>query len=331
MRNILFLLIAAAGLGGCATQVMSEKECLAGDWYTAGLEDGAAGRLEAALNERAAQCTKFGAAVDAQAYASGRETALARLCSDEGGYAYGRDGAVYRGVCGPDKEPAFLGGYLSGRRIYALVADRDAAQSAHDEATGRTNYQHNAIDKARHVLDDVEATAEEIEDAKGALDYALRAHRRATHDAEDALYALGRADEALDQAIASSVQWRRSRAFADARQTLAEAHAFARGETAISHCTDEIGSFRPSCWVRAGAPLRDRDTGGLCVVGPGEARLTSRKDQAPGWIHDYAFYTGEEGSGRLARRPVAGFQVLFEDNEGVGYLGVSCQAVVQTH
>jgi Protein of unknown function (DUF2799) len=331
MRNFLFLLIAAGGLGGCATQIMSEKECLAGDWYGAGLEDGAAGLLDDALDERAARCTKFGVAVDAQAYAGGRDAALARLCTDEGGYGFGRDGGVYRGVCRPDAEPAFLGGYLSGRRIYALALDRNAAQSAYDTAIGQVNYQTSAIDRARHVLDDAEATAEEIEDAKGALDYALRSQGRANRDADDGLYALGRADEALDQAIASAAQWRRSRAFADARQTLAEAHAFARGEPAISHCTDEMGSFRPSCWLRAGAPLHDRDSGVLCVVGPGEARLAHRQRRASGSAHEYAFYAGEAGSGRIARQSVEGFEALFEGDEADSYLGVSCQAATQPY
>ncbi len=331
MRNILFLLIATAGLGGCATQIMSERECLAGNWYAAGFEDGAAGLLEAAADERAARCAKFGVAVDTRAYMDGRKAALARLCTDEGGYGFGRDGSVYRGVCSLDVEPAFLGGYLSGRRIYALVLDRDAAQSAYDTASSQAGYQSNAINKARYVLGDAEATAEEIEDAKGALDYALRAHKRATHDAEDALYALGRADEALDQAIASTTQWRRSRAFADASLMLAEAHMFARQETAISYCTDEVGSFRPSCWLRAGAALHDRDTGVLCVVGPGEARLVRRQSRVPGWAHEYAFYAGEEGSGRTARRPTDEFQALFEGDAAHTYLGVSCQATRQIY
>ncbi len=326
MRNILFLLIVTVGLGGCATQIMSEKDCLAGDWYGAGFDDGVAGLLDAALDERAAQCAQFGATIDRQAYAGGRDAALARLCTDEGGYGYGRDGAVYLGVCSREGEPAFLDGYLSGRRIYGLALERDRAQSAYDEATGRVNYQHGAIEQARYVLADTEATAKEIEDANGALDYALRAHRRATHDAEDALYALGRADEALDQAIASSAEWRRGRAFADARQALAGAHEFARRETAIDHCTDEMRSFRPSCWLRAGAPLRDRDTDALCVIGPGEARFTQRQRQASGWAHDYAFYPGEEGSGRISRRSVEGFRVLFGGDETGAYLGVACAA-----
>jgi len=331
MRKLLFLLIATAGLGGCATQIMSEKECLAGDWYGAGLEDGAAGLLDDALDERAARCTKFGVAVDAQAYAAGRDAALARLCTDEGGYGFGRGGGVYRGVCSPEAESSFLGGYLSGRRIYALALDRDAAQSAYDTAIGQVNYQTSAMDRARHVLGDAEATAEEIEDANSALDFALRAQGRANRDADDGLYALGRADEALDQAIASAAQWRRSRAFENARQTLAEAHAFARGEAAISHCTDEMDTFRPSCWLRAGAPLHDRDSGTLCVVGPGEALLVHRQRRASGSAHDYAFYAGEAGSGRIARQSVEGFEALFAGDGAAAYLGVSCQAATETH
>ena len=327
------MLIATAGLAGCATEIMSEKECLAGDWYAAGLADGGKGLLETAYDERVAQCAKFGTAGDALTYVEGREAALSRLCTDEGGYAYGRGGDVYRGVCRAEGEEAFLGGYLSGRRIFALALARDAAQSAYDQAIYAIDYQRSAIDKARRVLDDPEATAEEIKEAHDDIDYARRTKRRLERDSDSALYELGRADEALDQAIASSAEWRRSDAFWNARGRIAEAHEFARRESAIDHCTDDLSSFRPACLVRPGATINDRETGVVCAIGPGEAQLISREMQppggrAPGWVHRYEFYPGEEGSGRIARRPSDGFQALFEGGETTAYWGVSCPASI---
>ena len=44
MRNWSWLVFGGVLLGGCASSVMSEKECLAGDWYGAGFSDGAAGK-----------------------------------------------------------------------------------------------------------------------------------------------------------------------------------------------------------------------------------------------------------------------------------------------
>ena len=68
--------VAAAALSGCATEIMSEKQCLAGDWRAAAFEDGPEGRLEPALDERAARCAQFGAAVDDRAYFDGRRAGL---------------------------------------------------------------------------------------------------------------------------------------------------------------------------------------------------------------------------------------------------------------
>ena len=199
------------------------------------------------------------------------------------------------------RDTAFLTGYLLGRRIYGLETSRDIAQEAYDKAVSSVDYQHAARRRARAVLDDPAATAEELEDARKDFDYAVDALRRAERDSEDALYELGRADEALDQGIATQGQWRESSDFRQSRSALEEAHGFARAAQEINHCADEFGSHTPVCFLTPGAAVTSRD-GGVCAVGPGEARMVARRGgERP--VHDYLFYPGEAGSSRVARRP----------------------------
>lgn len=328
MRAVFFSALAMLGLGGCATEIMTEKECLVGDWYGAGLEDGGLGRLESALDERADQCVKYGAAIDVTSYQEGRQAALARLCTEEGGYTYGRKGDVYRGVCAADREAGFLTGYLSGRRIFGLELSRNEAQELYNQAASAVDYQYGEIRRARDVLAAEGSTEEELEEARRNIDYANGAIARAERDRDDALYELGRADEALDQAISTSADWRASSAFSRARQTLVEAHSMARAEPSIDHCTDELGSFFPSCLVYEGAALRDQSSARTCAIGPGEARFAESRGQLYGGTdqrtHYYDFYSSEVGSGRRSRRPSGGFSALFEADGSADFLGFSC-------
>ncbi len=328
MRILFIPLLAALGLTGCATEIMTEKECLVGDWYGAGLEDGGYGRLESAFDERADQCIKYGTAIDATSYREGRQAALSRLCTEEGGYTYGREGNVYRGVCAANRESGFLAGYLSGRRIFGVELIRNDAQEIYNEAASAVDYQFAEIRRARDVLANEQSTSEEMEEARRKVDYARDARARAERERDDALYELGRADEALDQTIFSSASWRASDDFYQARQTLMEAHSFARADRAIDHCTDELGSFIPTCLIYPGASLRDHTSARTCVLGPGDARFSMRQNQSATrdgyWTHYYEYFPGEVGSGRRSRRPTGGFTVLFEAGEGADFVGVSC-------
>ena len=320
MRNLAALVLAAFALSGCATQIMSEQECFAGDWYGAGLTDGAQGLTEAAFGARAARCAEVGAPPpDGEAYIEGRNASLSRLCTDAGGYDYARSGNIYRGVCRASREADFLGGYLEGRRLFALAGARDAAQRDYDSASAGVDIRRREIREARKVIEDPEATEEEIrkarddiEDARDALPYLRR-------QVEDMLYALGRADEAYAQALTDGGAWRRSDDFFEAFDMLLETHGFARDEDAIDFCTDDMLTFAPSCGVRPGAVITDSVTGRTCAAGPGDAALASRRPSysqgiVSGRVLTFDYFP--EGSGGLfGPRPRGGFDVVL-DEEG---------------
>lgn len=321
MRSLPMLLIAGLGLSGCATGVMSEKECLAADWYGAGLEDGARGRTESAFDERAARCAGFAAPPpDGGAYIEGRNVALLRLCSDAGGYDYGRRGQTYRGVCRPEREFEFLGGYLSGRRIYRFEAARNAAAGKLRSAEAYVDSLWSTIRKARRTINNEEATEEEINKARKRRKNAREALPHAEFQVDEALYALGRADEALAGALVSSGEWRYGFEFEAALAKLSAVHSLAREETAIDFCTDDLDAFSATCEVRAGASVTDDATGQLCAAGPGRAvladyRRREDRDAAENWLR-FDYYEARSSTLReifAGREPISEFEAVVRD------------------
>lgn len=327
MRNWSWLVLGAVLLGGCASSVMSEKECLAGDWYGAGFSDGAAGKLERAFEERALACHEHNVGADERAYREGRLAGLDRLCTEPGGYDYGRAGESYLGVCGRDREEAFLAGYLPGQRIYVAEAARNAARSAYDSAVSRAEGYRDDIRRAREKLRDPEASEKQLKRARKDLDYARDRLPDAERDIDAALYELGRADEALDQTLSSSAGWVQSREFADIHAALREAHEFARAHPAIDYCTDDFGGFYPRCEILYSARLVDSETGAVCAVGPGEARFLRRSlTRGAGRSRQvFEFFPADPDNGRVARRPSGGFDVLFANGD---YDGIACRSAL---
>lgn len=315
-------------LAGCATPAMTEKECLAGDWYGAGLEDGVAGLRETNFDARAAACYEHDASADLGAYREGRAEGLFRFCTSGGGYEYGRAGKSYLGVCLAEDEPGFLGAYLEGWRVRRAEEERRRAASAYDSALYAIEGYRDDIRRARRVLSDKEATEKEIKKARSRLDHARDNLPYAEQRADALLYELGRADEALERTIGSLEAWRRSREFSDARAILLEAQDFARGEEAVDFCTDDAsdGFNRPECEIRPGAAVNDRSGERVCASGPAKAVMARRGDAYGPYaeaeiIQVYQIFNRDE-QGRTARRPDSQFVALFD---GAGaYLGAMC-------
>ena len=330
MRDFRPLLLTAglALLASCETPAMTKKECLAGDWYAAGLEDGANGLRETNFDARAAACYEYDATADFAAYREGRADGLMRLCTPAGGYDFALKGRSYTGVCLREDEPGFLGAYLDGWRIRRAETARAAALSAYDSAVSSADYHRSELRRARKRLDDPDATDKEVKKARKDIDYHRNQISYAQSDIDRRLYELGRADEALAQTRATMANWRRSEERAFALNMLLEAQAFAEREDAVDYCTDEDeGDFnRPHCALRAGAILRDRRTGATCGAGPAEAVMV-RRGRGGGafaeaqFIQVYQVFARDE-QGRMARRPDSQFVALFD--EAGGYLGAAC-------
>lgn len=142
------LLILTLGVSGCAS--MSADECVTGDWYTIGFEDGSRGYTPGRLGDHRKACAKHGIAPDFTAYRAGHEEGLRDFCQPSRGFRLGSSGGSYGGVCSAQLEPAFLDAYNSGYHLYNL-------KSRVDSVSYRINQHETELEKTRERIRETEA------------------------------------------------------------------------------------------------------------------------------------------------------------------------------
>ncbi len=128
-RRHLAGILMAAGLictQGCAT--LSEEECLSADWRTIGYEDGARGFSAQRFVKHREACAEHGIAPNFQAYMDGPRAGLRQYCIPATGFALGRSGKRYSGICPAELEGAFLAAFEDGRAVYRLLQEIDQLQ-----------------------------------------------------------------------------------------------------------------------------------------------------------------------------------------------------------
>lgn len=116
-------LLAALLLGGCQSATVSESQCIAGDWQTIGLRDGANGLPSTQLLEHQDACVRHGAFPNREAYLAGWNEGIVGYCQADNGFALGSRGGGYRNVCPPALAPAFVTAYEEGRALYRVRSD----------------------------------------------------------------------------------------------------------------------------------------------------------------------------------------------------------------
>ena len=120
--SLLFLLSACSSI--------SKDECLAGDWYSLGVNDGKAGTLASKFREYQKDCADHGVMPDFKLCQHGHQQGLVFYCDFPHGEAHGRSGAEYNTACTGKLEPDFRRGYQQGRRWYQAKSAVDNLASA---------------------------------------------------------------------------------------------------------------------------------------------------------------------------------------------------------
>ncbi|WP_426023838.1 DUF2799 domain-containing protein [Brevundimonas sp. PWP3-1b1] len=178
----------AALLGSCTT--MSKDQCLAGAWGEKGYADGTSGYPMTRLDDHAKACAKYQVAPNPAAYGSAREDGLRTYCTLERGWAEGRAGNTYYGVCRPEEEQAFVPAYQDGLRLHEVEDAFEAAQGALSSAEARIENREDKLEAKQNELRGEGLTDEQrdrirdrIQDVRGEI----RDARRNARDARDAL------------------------------------------------------------------------------------------------------------------------------------------------
>lgn len=147
-KSWVILVIAALVLSGCAT--LNKDECLTADWYQIGYEDGARGYADTRIASHREACAKHGISPDFRSYQDGHEEGIIRFCTSSNGFAQGKRGYQYSGICPPSLEGDFLDGYEAGRQIYSVTSavndirseqrgNEDQIEAMRADITNKTN------------------------------------------------------------------------------------------------------------------------------------------------------------------------------------------------
>ena len=120
MNCIKLALILSISLFVSACATLNKSECRNADWKIIGIEDGSKGRAMTYIGNHRKACAEHGVTPDLGSYQSGHAQGLAQFCTAEVGFATGKRGHRYNGVCPVDFRDNFLYGYETGRELYLL-------------------------------------------------------------------------------------------------------------------------------------------------------------------------------------------------------------------
>ena len=99
---------------------ISEQECVQGDWYSIGVNDGKDGADIKRYQKYQKECASHGITADFARYQQGYQQGLVFYCDFAHGEAHGRSGASYNTACSGRLEPQFRQGYERGNRWYQV-------------------------------------------------------------------------------------------------------------------------------------------------------------------------------------------------------------------
>lgn len=125
-------------LAGCAT--LSQEECIRGDWFGLGVNDGRAGETETRLDAHQKACMEYGIAVNNEAYFAGREQGLMYYCQLDNAFRTGLSGQQYYHVCPPSIDGLFTHYHSAA---FAVHEDHAELEKLDNELSSKENYLHD--------------------------------------------------------------------------------------------------------------------------------------------------------------------------------------------
>ncbi|PZO06290.1 MAG: hypothetical protein DCF29_06085, partial [Alphaproteobacteria bacterium] len=115
------------------------------------------------------------------------------------GWAEGRAGNTYYGVCRPEEEAEFLPAYNDGRRLHEVEAAVASAESALSSAEARVEDREDKLDAKQRELRSDGLTDDEKQRIRDRIDEVRGEIRSARRNAREARDALDRAEWDLRQ------------------------------------------------------------------------------------------------------------------------------------
>jgi hypothetical protein len=120
MHTFKMLIVAStlSALVGCSNATLNREDCLRGDWFELGIQDGLAGKTLGELNLHKQACFEYGVTPDQKPYMAGREKGLVDYCKIENAVTTGLNGHLYQSVCPKEIDAAFRQQNLAAYNLY---------------------------------------------------------------------------------------------------------------------------------------------------------------------------------------------------------------------
>lgn len=179
IKSVLVILSACCliSCGGCAT--LSKQECLQGDWYAIGYEDGRDGYAYTRLLNHKKACLDYRVSPDEKEYRRGRDDGLVVYCTEMNGYEEGHDIKKYTGSCPPQLERKFLRGYLQGLETAENDLHREVSRKTSEIITATLllkDLKGEAYEKQYKKVERLESKLREVENKLSDINNLRRQH-----------------------------------------------------------------------------------------------------------------------------------------------------------
>lgn len=137
-RLLSVLSISLIGLQGC--QSLSKSECLNGDWFGIGRNDGTNGRYSTYLSNHREACASVGVIPDQAAWERGRQEGLQYYCTPSKAFENGKRGYGVNNVCPHNIQSELNRANSFGREIHdyqSKIDDNNRKISAYQSEINR--------------------------------------------------------------------------------------------------------------------------------------------------------------------------------------------------
>ena len=116
-------LVCGALLPSCTT--LTKDQCLSGDWYSIGVNDGLLGRAHYYFELHEKACKKVDVEPVKETWLAGHKQGARQYCQPNNAYKEGLKGKSYHNICEPDQHRIFVALFRLGKEEYWLIFYRN--------------------------------------------------------------------------------------------------------------------------------------------------------------------------------------------------------------
>jgi len=165
MLRFLITILIFSALNACST--LSKEECLQGNWYKVGHDDGREGYHSSRYTDHQKACKEYKVTLNYHQYNQGYDDGVELYCVHEKGYREGENVNKYNNVCPAPLENDFLRGYIKGLQQAedALRWERDSIRDDIYRVERRYHREENEKehDRLKREIDSLESSLNSLD------------------------------------------------------------------------------------------------------------------------------------------------------------------------